>query len=75
MKFAPGAYVFPGGSVDEADADPAIAWHGPDPAEVGARLGASPELASAGTQPSEPVSQRCPAGHAFIVQACDAATH
>ena len=47
MKFAPGAHVFPGGSVDEADADPAIAWHGPDPAEVGARLGASPELARA----------------------------
>jgi len=47
MKFAPGAYVFPGGSVDEADADPGIAWHGPDPAEIGARLGASPELARA----------------------------
>jgi len=47
MKFAPGAYVFPGGSVDEADADPAIAWHGPDPAEVGARLGAPAELARA----------------------------
>ena len=47
MKFAPGAYVFPGGSVDEADADPAIAWHGPDPAEVGARLGAPVELARA----------------------------
>jgi 8-oxo-dGTP pyrophosphatase MutT (NUDIX family) len=47
MKFAPGAYVFPGGSVDEADADPAIAWHGPDPAEVAARLGSSPGLARA----------------------------
>ena len=47
MKFAPGAYVFPGGSVDEADADPTIAWHGPDPAEVGARLGAPIELARA----------------------------
>jgi 8-oxo-dGTP pyrophosphatase MutT (NUDIX family) len=47
MKFAPGAYVFPGGSVDEADADLGIAWYGPDPAEVGARLGASPELARA----------------------------
>src|SRR5215469_13656412 len=34
MRFAPGAYVFPGGSVDEADADPGIAWHGPDPAEM-----------------------------------------
>jgi 8-oxo-dGTP pyrophosphatase MutT (NUDIX family) len=47
MKFAPGAYVFPGGSVDEADGDPGIAWHGPDPADVGARLGAPVELARA----------------------------
>ena len=47
MRFAPGAYVFPGGSVDEADADPGIAWHGPDPAEIGARLGAPVELARA----------------------------
>ena len=47
MKFAPGAYVFPGGSVDPADADPGIGWHGPDPAEFGARLGASAEMARA----------------------------
>ena len=47
MKFAPGAYVFPGGSVDPADFDPQIGWHGPDPAEFGARLGAPPELARA----------------------------
>jgi len=47
MRFAPGAYVFPGGSVDEADADPGIAWHGPAPADIGAQLGASPELARA----------------------------
>jgi 8-oxo-dGTP pyrophosphatase MutT (NUDIX family) len=47
MKFAPGAYVFPGGSVDPADSDPAIGWHGPDPAEFGARLGASAEMARA----------------------------
>ena len=47
MRFAPGAYVFPGGSVDETDADPGIAWHGPDPAEIGARLGATVELARA----------------------------
>ena len=47
MRFAPGAYVFPGGSVDEADADPGITWHGPDPADMGAQLGASPELARA----------------------------
>jgi len=47
MKFAPGAYVFPGGAVDPADFDPEIGWHGPDPADVGARLGAPPELARA----------------------------
>ena len=47
MKFAPGAYVFPGGSVDPADADPEIGWHGPDPAEFGARLGAPAEMARA----------------------------
>jgi 8-oxo-dGTP pyrophosphatase MutT (NUDIX family) len=42
LDFAPGACVFPGGSVDEADADPAIAataWAGPSPAELGALLG------------------------------------
>jgi len=47
MKFAPGAYVFPGGSVDPADSDPEIGWQGPDPAEFGARLGASAEMARA----------------------------
>jgi 8-oxo-dGTP pyrophosphatase MutT (NUDIX family) len=47
MKFAPGAYVFPGGAVDSADFDQEIGWHGPDPAEFGARLGAPPELARA----------------------------
>ena len=47
MKFAPGAYVFPGGSVDPADSDPEIGWHGPDPAEFGARLGAPAEMARA----------------------------
>jgi 8-oxo-dGTP pyrophosphatase MutT (NUDIX family) len=47
MKFAPGAYVFPGGSVDPADHGPAVGWHGPDPAEFGARLGASAEMARA----------------------------
>ena len=47
MKFAPGAYVFPGGSVDPADSDPVVGWHGPDPAEFGARLGASAEMARA----------------------------
>ena len=41
MAFAPGAYVFPGGSVDAADSDPEIGWSGPDPAEFGDRLGCS----------------------------------
>jgi 8-oxo-dGTP pyrophosphatase MutT (NUDIX family) len=47
MKFAAGAYVFPGGSVDPADGEAPIAWHGPDAAEFGRRLGATPELARA----------------------------
>jgi 8-oxo-dGTP pyrophosphatase MutT (NUDIX family) len=47
MKFAPGAYVFPGGSVDPADYGAAVGWHGPTPAEFGARLGASAEVARA----------------------------
>jgi 8-oxo-dGTP pyrophosphatase MutT (NUDIX family) len=47
MKFAPGAYVFPGGSVDPGDHGAAVGWHGPDPAEFGARLGASAEMARA----------------------------
>jgi len=33
MAFAPGAHVFPGGSVDPRDADADVAWAGPDPAE------------------------------------------
>ena len=47
MKFAPGAYVFPGGSVDPADYDAPVGWYGPDPAEFGARLGATAEMARA----------------------------
>jgi 8-oxo-dGTP pyrophosphatase MutT (NUDIX family) len=43
LEFAPGAYVFPGGSVDERDADPEIGWAGPSPADFAARLGAAPE--------------------------------
>lgn len=35
MAFAAGAYVFPGGSVDPRDADQAVAWAGPSPAEWG----------------------------------------
>lgn len=47
MKFAPGAYVFPGGSVDPADYGAEIGWQGPSPAEFGTRLGASAEVARA----------------------------
>ncbi len=47
MRFAPGAYVFPGGSVDPADYGADIGWQGPSAAEFGARLGASPEVARA----------------------------
>jgi 8-oxo-dGTP pyrophosphatase MutT (NUDIX family) len=47
MKFAPGAYVFPGGSVDAADFSAEIGWLGPSAADFGARLGCSAELAGA----------------------------
>src|ERR1700742_2963237 len=47
MKFAPGAYVFPGGSVDPADYGAEIGWQGPSAAEFGARLGSSAEVARA----------------------------
>lgn len=50
LEFAPGACVFPGGSVDERDADPAIAetgWVGPSPADLGDLLGISPDRACA----------------------------
>jgi 8-oxo-dGTP pyrophosphatase MutT (NUDIX family) len=47
MKFAPGAYVFPGGSVDPADYGAEIGWQGPSAGEFGARLGASAEVARA----------------------------
>jgi 8-oxo-dGTP pyrophosphatase MutT (NUDIX family) len=47
MAFAPGAFVFPGGSVDPRDADEQVAWAGPDPAEWGDVFDAPPELACA----------------------------
>jgi len=47
MAFAPGAYVFPGGSVDARDADEQVAWAGPEPAEWGRIFDAPPELACA----------------------------
>jgi 8-oxo-dGTP pyrophosphatase MutT (NUDIX family) len=50
LEFAPGACVFPGGSVDERDADPGIAetgWAGPHPADFGHLLGVPAERARA----------------------------
>src|SRR5579859_2239136 len=50
LEFAPGACVFPGGSVDARDAEPGIAetgWAGPAPAEIGHLLGVSAERARA----------------------------
>lgn len=47
MAFAPGAYVFPGGSVDAADGDPRTGWAGPTPDVFGDWLGVSPEQARA----------------------------
>ena len=44
MAFAPGAYVFPGGSVDARDADEQVAWAGPD---AGQTFDAPPSLARA----------------------------
>jgi 8-oxo-dGTP pyrophosphatase MutT (NUDIX family) len=50
LEFAPGACVFPGGSVDARDADPGIAetgWVGPAPADFGHLLGVPADRASA----------------------------
>ncbi len=47
MAFAPGAFVFPGGSVDARDADEQIAWAGPGAGEWGQIFDAPPELARA----------------------------
>jgi 8-oxo-dGTP pyrophosphatase MutT (NUDIX family) len=50
LEFAPGACVFPGGSVDERDADPAITeegWAGPSPADLGYLLGITADRARA----------------------------
>ena len=47
MAFAPGAYVFPGGSVDQRDADEEVAWAGPDAGYWGQVFDAPPELARA----------------------------
>jgi 8-oxo-dGTP pyrophosphatase MutT (NUDIX family) len=47
LEFAPGACVFPGGSVDERDADPGIGWFGPVPEDFAAQLDVPPERARA----------------------------
>ena len=45
MPFAPGASVFPGGSVDERDADREVGWAGPDVTDWARWLGTSTEVA------------------------------
>src|ERR1700746_3520500 len=47
LEFAPGAYVFPGGSVDARDADHGAGWAGPGPADFAALLGVPPDRARA----------------------------
>ncbi len=47
MAFAPGAFVFPGGSVDPRDADEEVAWAGPGGAEWGRIFDAPAQLARA----------------------------
>ncbi|MCA1823971.1 MAG: NUDIX hydrolase [Mycobacteriales bacterium] len=47
MAFAPGMYVFPGGSVDPRDADRHAAWAGPEPAAWTGALDADEPLARA----------------------------
>ena len=47
LEFAPGAYVFPGGSVDACDMDPGLGWAGPGPADFAALLDVPPDRARA----------------------------
>ena len=47
MAFAPGAFVFPGGSVDARDADEDVAWAGPDVTAWGRIFDAPDDLARA----------------------------
>jgi len=47
LEFAPGAYVFPGGSVDARDADSGVGWAGPGPADFAALLDVPPHRARA----------------------------
>ncbi|SEG93292.1 hypothetical protein SAMN04489712_13810 [Thermomonospora echinospora] len=45
MAFAPGAYVFPGGSVDPRDGEASIGWAGPSPRAWGEAFGADETVA------------------------------
>ena len=47
MAFAPGAYVFPGGSVDAADSDGGHGWAGPPAGDFAGPLGLPPDRAPA----------------------------
>jgi len=47
LEFAPGAYVFPGGSVDARDADPGVGWAGPGPRDFASLLDVPPDRARA----------------------------
>ncbi len=47
MSFAPGMYVFPGGSVDSGDADVDVPWGGPPPGEWSGALSADVPLVRA----------------------------
>src|SRR5499427_2301618 len=47
MAFAPGAFVFPGGSVDARDAEIEAGWAGPDAPEWGRMIDAPADLARA----------------------------
>jgi 8-oxo-dGTP pyrophosphatase MutT (NUDIX family) len=47
LEFAPGAYVFPGGSVDARDADETIGWVGPGPGDFAGLLDVPPDRARA----------------------------
>lgn len=42
MEFAPSMMVFPGGGVDDRDAEVGLPWAGPSPTEWAERLGCSP---------------------------------
>ncbi|MFY0409718.1 NUDIX hydrolase [Solicola sp. PLA-1-18] len=47
MAFAAGVHVFPGGGVDERDAEPLPGWHGPDAAWWAEHLGCDVDAAHA----------------------------